>query len=277
MARFEAFREISSRYPPLIDPTVQVAYRSQADLAGLVECLDYSRLSTTSRRKSQGGTSESHPLVSNLPSPFFDDFLNLLPLKFYFPGVYDDDEFVVLPSDPSILPAKVPSPRPPPKTTDKAAAIPTNANSSNMQFLSNMNGTNTSTGTAGPSHQSPRSTTRTTYSRGSGSSPSSDPHHYQEQNFPHCLQQEREPRPTVSMPACSSNFSPLDTIAHAPSYLSHLPSPPLLSSTANSPSSTAVGRNTPALLSLNMSSKALTIVSFVACPPPSRKFARFPP
>ena len=59
MARLEAFRENSSRYASLIDPIVHFTNLSQADLLDLVECLDYSRLSTISRRKSQGGTTSA--------------------------------------------------------------------------------------------------------------------------------------------------------------------------------------------------------------------------
>lgn len=253
MARLEVFRENSSRYALLIDPTIQIAHLSQADLADLVECLDYSRLSTTPRRKSQGGTSDPHPLVSNLPSPFFDDFLNLLPLSnssrpgdMYFSGGFadDDDDFAVLTSDPSTAPAKHPSPPPPATTTNKAAAISTNAN----HFHSNINGTSTSNIATGPSHHhSPRSTARTTFSQGSGSSPTSYAHHHQEQAFPHYLQQERDPQHAVSMPAYPTQFRPLDAASHAPSYLSHMTSPPILTTTsnptANSLSNPAVDRS----------------------------------
>ena len=256
MARLEAFHENSSRYAPLIDPTVQVAHLSQTDLADLVECLDYSQLSTTPRRKSQGGTGESHPLVSNLPSPFFDDFLNLLPLnnssrpgEFSFSGVFDDDDFAVLPSDPSIVRAKFPSPRLPERTTTEAAAVSTNTNSSNVQFNTNVNGRNNSNGAAGSSHhQSPRSAPRTTFSRGSGTSPTGFTHHHQDQGFPHYLQKEREPQNAVPIPACSPQFSPLDTTAHAPSYLSEIASPPILIPTANPSSNPAIDRNMAAII-----------------------------
>ena len=234
MARLEAFRENSPRYAPLIDPTVQVAHLSQADLADLMECLDYSRLSTAPRRKSQGGTSESHPLVSNLPSPFFDDFLNLLPLNnssrpgdICFSSVFaDDDDFAVPP------PAKPPSPIHLVRTTSKAAAIPSNANSSNMHFHRNVNGTSNSNSAAGPSNHSPRSTAPTTFSQGSGPSPASYTNHSQDQAFSQYLRkQQREPQ-HASIPACPSHFNPLDATSHAPSYLSHMTSPPLLTSTS---------------------------------------------
>ena len=78
MARLESFRANSSRYAVLIDPTTQVTHLADTDVIDLTECLDYSRLSTTPRRQSQGGAERS--LVSNLPSPLFDDFLSLLPL-----------------------------------------------------------------------------------------------------------------------------------------------------------------------------------------------------
>ena len=245
MARLEVFRENSSRYALLIDPTVQIAHLSQADLADLVECLDYSRLSTTPRRKSQGGTIEPHPLVSNLPSPFFDDFLNLLPLSnssrpgdVYYSGVFvDDDDFAVLPSDSSNAPAKIPSPPPPDRTTNKAAAIQTsNANSSNMHFHANIRGTSNNNSAVGPSHHhSPRSTARTTFSQGGDSSPKSYAHHQQQQTFPHYSQQEQEPQHANPMPSvCHSRFSPPHATSHAPSYVSHLTSPPLLTSTSTS-------------------------------------------
>ena len=259
MARLEAFRENSSRYAPLIDPTIQTAHLSQNDLADLVESLDYSRLSTTPRRKSQGGTSESHPLVSNLPSPFFDDFLNLLPLSntsrpgdMYFSGMFaGDEDFAVLPSDPS-APAKIPSPPPSGMTNNRVTAIPTNADTSNIQFHTNVNGASNSNNAAGPSnHHSPRSTPRTTFSQGSGSSPKSYSHHHQEQAFPQYLQQQqqREPTHAVPMPAGPVQFSPLEATSHASSYLSHITSPPLLTSTstsnptANPPSNSAIDRN----------------------------------
>ncbi len=258
MARLEAFRENSSRYAPLIDPTIQTAHLSETDLADLVECLDYSRLSTTPRRKSQGGTSESHPLVSNLPSPFFDDFLNLLPLSnssrpgdMYFSGMFaDDEDFAVLPNDPSTAPAKIPSPPPSGMTNNRVTAIPTNANTSNIQFHTNSNGASNSNNAAGPSnHHSPRSTPRTTFSQGSGSSPKSYGHYHQEQAFPQYLQQQqqREPIHTVPMPAGPAQFSPPEATSHASSYLSHITSPPLLTSTsnppANPPSNSTVDRN----------------------------------
>lgn len=84
MARLESFREDSARYAVLIDPSAQVMNLSETDVADLVECLDYSRLSTQPRRKSQGNAGRA--LVSNLPSPFCDDFLNLLPLGNSRPG-----------------------------------------------------------------------------------------------------------------------------------------------------------------------------------------------
>ena len=78
MSRLQSFRENAPRFASLIDPSNELACFSDPDLADLIECLDYSRLSTTPRRKSQGGGERS--LISNLPSPFFDDFLSLLPL-----------------------------------------------------------------------------------------------------------------------------------------------------------------------------------------------------
>ena len=80
MERLVSFDQDSSRYAILIDPTIQLTHLSQPDIADLTVCLDYSRLSTTPRRKSSSGP-DPRPLVSNLPSPFFDDFLNLLPLN----------------------------------------------------------------------------------------------------------------------------------------------------------------------------------------------------
>ena len=249
LAHLKVFRENSSRYASLIDPTVQITHLSQADLADLVECLDYSRLSTAPRRKSQGG--ESHPLVSNLPSPFFDDFLNLLPLNnssrpsdICFSDVFaDDNDFAVLSSDPNTVPTG--------RSNDKAAVIPTNANSRSMQFQTNVNGTNNGNNAAGSSHHhSPRSPARTTFSQGSGSSSTSYAHRRPEQAFPHYLPQEREPQHTVPMPTLPQQYSPLDATTHASSYLSHLTSPPLLTSTskstANPPSNLAVDRNIPA-------------------------------
>ena len=79
MIRLEAFRQNSGRYAALIEPSMQISRLTEADMADLVECLDYSRLSTTPRSKSQGGNEGL--LLSNIPSPFVDDFLNLLPLR----------------------------------------------------------------------------------------------------------------------------------------------------------------------------------------------------
>ena len=248
LAHLKVFRENSSRYASLIDPTAQITHLSQADLADLVECLDYSRLSTAPRRKSQGG--ESHPLVSNLPSPFFDDFLNLLPLNnssrpsdISFSDVFaDDNDFAVLSSDPSTAPTG--------RSTDKAV-IPTNANSGTMHFQTNVNGISNGNNATGPSHHhSPRSPARTTFSQGSGSSSTSYAHRRPSQAFPHYLPQEREPQHPVSIPSLPQQFTPLDATSHASSCLSHLTSPPLLTSnsnpTANPPSNLAVDRNIPA-------------------------------
>ena len=79
LARLKNFRANSSRYAAILDPSARVSQFSESDIADVVECLDYSRLSTTPRWKFTG---EEVQLVSNLPSPFFDDFLNMLPLGY---------------------------------------------------------------------------------------------------------------------------------------------------------------------------------------------------
>lgn len=118
MTRLAAFRQNSSRYTVLIHPSIQITHLSQADITDLIECLDYSRLSTAPRRPSQGGNGEPRPLVSNLPSPFFDDFLNLLPLEqsfklgdVRFSSVFEgSDDFTAIPDGPDTAAGNLPTP-----------------------------------------------------------------------------------------------------------------------------------------------------------------------
>jgi hypothetical protein len=93
-SRLEDFKSSSSKYTQLVDPTIQEVHLSSADANDLLECLDYSRMSTTPRRKSEHSTSNLATL-SQLPSPFFDEFVNLLPFSYSrpvstFPANNDD-------------------------------------------------------------------------------------------------------------------------------------------------------------------------------------------
>jgi len=82
-ARLEDFRANSERYAALVDPTVQDVDLSPDDATDLIECLDYARMSTTGRRRSQSAT--DHAAFSQLPSPFFEELVSLLPLSYSRP------------------------------------------------------------------------------------------------------------------------------------------------------------------------------------------------
>lgn len=82
-SRLEDFHASSERYASLVDPMVQEVLLTPSDANDLIECLDYSRMSTTPRRKSQ--TAAGLATLSQLPSPFFDEFVNLLPFSYSRP------------------------------------------------------------------------------------------------------------------------------------------------------------------------------------------------
>lgn len=242
MARLETFRQDSSRYAVLIDPTVQITHLSQADIADLVECLDYSRLSTAPRRNPQGGASEQRPLVSNLPSPFFDDFLNLLPLNnsgrpgdLRFSGVFaDDDYFASMPGGPSTRPVNLPTPPP----TTAATTIPS-TNSSCMHYSTNINsnGNVSKGGSEGANHNS-SSASRTTFSQNREPSPTNNPfsqHQHEPHVFSHYQQKREHQQPLQPLPNRPPSFHPLHALPQPSSYLPHLTSPPLLTSTTAIP------------------------------------------
>ncbi|KAL8678770.1 MAG: hypothetical protein Q9186_004921 [Xanthomendoza sp. 1 TL-2023] len=128
-----------SLYWKVLAICIQITHLSPADIVDLVECLDYSRLSTAPRRISQGGNGEPRPIVSNLPSPFFDDFVNLLPLDQSFKlgdirlsSVFEegDDEFATIPDEPVNTTTgnnNLPTPAPTAATTTITDAVVTHA------------------------------------------------------------------------------------------------------------------------------------------------------
>ncbi|KAF2114275.1 fungal-specific transcription factor domain-containing protein [Lophiotrema nucula] len=93
-SRLEDFRGSSVRYTQLVDPTVHEVHLSASDANDLVECLDYSRMSTTPRRKSENTSTSQLAALSQLPSPFFEEFVNLLPFSYSRPvSVLPNDDF----------------------------------------------------------------------------------------------------------------------------------------------------------------------------------------
>lgn len=92
-SRLEDFRSNSARYSTLVDPTIQEVHLSPDAASDLIECLDYSKMSTTPRRKSENTTNLA--TLSQLPSPFFEEFVNLLPLSYSRPisAMNTDDIF----------------------------------------------------------------------------------------------------------------------------------------------------------------------------------------
>jgi hypothetical protein len=83
-ARLEDFCANRARYATLVDPSGQEAALDTNDANDLAECLDYARMSTTPRRKSQpssSNTAPDPPVLSQLPSPFFEELVNLLPFN----------------------------------------------------------------------------------------------------------------------------------------------------------------------------------------------------
>ena len=83
-SRLEDFSQSSDRYVTLVDPTIQDLNLSAEAATDLLECLDYSKMSATPRRKSQSQATNLATL-SQLPSPFFEEFINLLPLSYSRP------------------------------------------------------------------------------------------------------------------------------------------------------------------------------------------------
>lgn len=75
----------AAKYSQLVEPTIQEVNLSSADANDLLECLDYSRMSTTPRRKSEPNSTSQLATMSQLPSPFFDEFINLLPISYTRP------------------------------------------------------------------------------------------------------------------------------------------------------------------------------------------------
>lgn len=83
-ARLDDFRNNCDRYACLVDPNLHQVELDPTDANDLLECLDYARMSTTPRRKSQSSDVVVPPL-SQLPSPFFEELVNLLPLSYSRP------------------------------------------------------------------------------------------------------------------------------------------------------------------------------------------------
>lgn len=83
-SRLQETRSVSDHFTSLVDPAVQEVRLSIDDTNDLMECLDYARMSTTMRRKSQSmGSDQLGAPFSQLPSPFFEELVNLLPLGNY--------------------------------------------------------------------------------------------------------------------------------------------------------------------------------------------------
>lgn len=75
---------------------MQEVHLSSTDANDLLECLDYSRMSTTPRRKSENVSTSQLATLSQLPSPFFEEFVNLLPFSYARPMTHfpeNDDIF----------------------------------------------------------------------------------------------------------------------------------------------------------------------------------------
>ncbi|KAF2635184.1 hypothetical protein P280DRAFT_473935 [Massarina eburnea CBS 473.64] len=81
-SRLQAFRDSNGKYTQLVDPTYQDVHLTAEDANDLLECLDYSRMSTTPRRKSETVSTSQLATLSQLPSPFFEEFVNLLPFSY---------------------------------------------------------------------------------------------------------------------------------------------------------------------------------------------------
>ncbi|KAK5209495.1 hypothetical protein LTR99_007743 [Exophiala xenobiotica] len=77
--RLEEFHAKSIRYASLIDPAEQELQIDESDMSDLIECLDYSRMSTKHQRKTQNSSAVTG--ISQFPSPLFDEFVNLLPFS----------------------------------------------------------------------------------------------------------------------------------------------------------------------------------------------------
>ncbi|KAJ5204619.1 uncharacterized protein N7498_005498 [Penicillium cinerascens] len=80
--RLEEFCANRSRYAALVDPTAQELGLTPSDANDLAECLDYARISTP-RCKTQQPSRTAAPAdpgaLSHLPSPYFEELMNLLP------------------------------------------------------------------------------------------------------------------------------------------------------------------------------------------------------
>lgn len=86
LSRLEEFRLNSSRYASLVDPEAQEILLSTDDMNDLIDCLDYVKMSTTPHRRS--ASCAEIPAISQLPSPFFEELVNLLPV-----GGYNTESF----------------------------------------------------------------------------------------------------------------------------------------------------------------------------------------
>ena len=86
LSRLETFRANSNRFASLVDPETQDILLSTSEMDDLIDCLDYVKMSTAQHR---GSTSRNDiTAISQLPSPFFEELVNLLPV-----GGYNTESF----------------------------------------------------------------------------------------------------------------------------------------------------------------------------------------
>lgn len=85
----------SAHFARFLNPHSQADELSQIDITEVLEALDYGRLSTPLKYQSRDVF-----CVSSLPSPVFDDFLNLFPLGYTRPFENPmSDDLAPLPGD----------------------------------------------------------------------------------------------------------------------------------------------------------------------------------
>lgn len=82
--RLDEFCVNRPRYATLVDPSAQELTLTPTDANDLAECLDYARISTPRRKMQPTSTSATAApadpgILSHLPSPYFEELVNLLP------------------------------------------------------------------------------------------------------------------------------------------------------------------------------------------------------
>lgn len=80
MTRLKTLQSTTSRFAAFLNPHARVDILSQIDVTDVLETLDYGRLSTPVTNASWNTFNPS-----NIPSPVYDDFLNLFPLGYTRP------------------------------------------------------------------------------------------------------------------------------------------------------------------------------------------------